>query len=303
MLENTTATNGSVATVVETHRQDETNVLGTQPLNRFNIPNPTDSSSTSSYSKDSLIDQLNEKIKNIQSNNINTPASSSPTSNTTSVSNNATLQYNYIPQSARSQITPSDTSSSSSSPEQNTQKKVDGLFQDINDIVKDLVSEEKELDLNSIGVNTKLKLNMRKKSPTELITPNVYSQLVKLSPEDEDHGDTSQSIKELIKYDVFYTLVGTITKSTENSKYLISILEKIGPLNECPAINKDSFTFKENINKTYNVLKDSPDILITQLSSQKIEYSGKTFQLCIKISNSETDNRNSTLMSMSIFNE
>ena len=97
---------------------------------------------------------------------------------------------------------------------------------------------------------------------------------------------------------------GTIEQQNKGTdlKYLISINTISEPLNACPDIIENTSIFNESIDKSYSYLNDYPDILRNKLQPLE-KYSGKKFQLCIKISNSETDNTKSTLVNMTIFNE
>ena len=283
---------------------DDTDVIGAtgatdakDPTGQDNIkPNQQDNSVNPSpeqkINKSVLIDQLIKEIEQIKHDKSSTLQTNSIT---------ATVDIND--QSTHNAASNDETVvNGGPSPQPSNVTKEDLI--PINNIVKQLVSEPKRLNFNNILLNKELTLNMIKESPTEPITPELYKELVELLRKpDSANVDTSQSIENLINYDIFYTLHGTIgsNNGSDDLNY-ISINEISKALNTCPTIHDPNAIFNEIIDKPYNELSKNPDSLRQLLLTKNTNYSGKTFQLCIKINNKTTDNRESTLMRMTIFN-
>jgi len=194
----------------------------------------------------------------------------------------------------------------------------------IKTLVEGLISDKEELNLKDIGIKKPLTINMKKPMPNEAILPTLYKELVNLlqhnkqdNTQDDkqpDKDDNSQSIEELLKYDIFYTLDGTIgqnkgagTSDLHYDIYIDGMNKTNGPFVQCPENRENPIFYSFEVNQKYNTLKGNINILREPLinnlqQNQEIDYSNKKFQLCIKISNSETDIQQSSLMNMTIFN-
>jgi hypothetical protein len=183
---------------------------------------------------------------------------------------------------------------------------IDDYNTDLTDLKKSVetfVSENRTLS-DKLFADKQIQLRMKKRGTT--IGPLEYSKLKTTldaykTTSNEDNKGTPEYILKLLENDIFYILDGTIKKSTTNNlKYDITINTMSEPYNICPAI-QDNTIFNEKFDKPYIDLSNNLNILRDKL--QPLEnYSGKKFKLCIKISNSETDIKQSTLVNMTIFN-
>lgn len=169
--------------------------------------------------------------------------------------------------------------------------------------VEKFVSESRTLSDNLL-TNKPIQLRMKKRGTT--IGPPEYSELKstleKYKKDNNDNKGTPEYILKLLENDVFYMLHGNIGQHKGNGDfdYDISINTISEPFDKCVDVSKPHHII--TIDQSYNILNGNTEILknILENKKPKIDYSNKSFQLCIKINNNVTDNTKSTLVNMSI---
>lgn len=169
--------------------------------------------------------------------------------------------------------------------------------------VKYFVSEKRKLTSEKIHIPKELTLRMKKKGTT--INHIQYAVLKKtIQPNTDTPDPDDKYILDLLENDVFYTLDGKIVKHKGNGvlDYDISITNMSNPLDKC--VDVPNTGHKITINQPYNILNNNPNILISELLDKSSHIKeNNTFQLCIKMKNSNSDITNSTLVSMTILQD
>jgi hypothetical protein len=280
---NTDATNATNATVSNTGNKSENLQTIYKKSNSYK-------SKGKDETKTSIISQLLQELQKIEE-----------------IKNDTQEQENQLRQDANSGQTNTQPYNAITNSQASNSAYTTPELQPIKNLVEGLTSEKKELKIEGIKMTKLLTLNMRKPILDTAIPHKVYKELVtRLTPYQlVNVDDKSQRFEELIKYDIFYTLNGTIEKrnGTGELNNTISIKEISGPFVQCQQIDMSNSIFTYNGEKTYIDLSNNLDILKIPLKNEAIDYSNKKFQLCIKINNSETDIEKSSLMNMTIFNE